>query len=378
MPTFLRSLRLRSAGTRSAPAAVWLLIIAGLWLSMPAPLVFAAGTAAGDSVTNGYFAATDTIPQSPGHLSIAYTPVNLPSDTVYGGSTASFSQSVDTGYDLAFLNKPSDSNAARARDTVSYAYGITNKGNATLTIDLAAAFTSVGSDTNWGSGAYKVFNDVDNDGIWEAGDTAITTVTLAAEASDTIVVVVLVPSTAVDDDSSGTRFYASDRAPIVSPSTTGDLWESGALIAGNDARDTQYDTVVTRVVGPNVRMTKTQALETGRSRPGDTIIYAITFDNEGGDSAVNVAVYDAVPLNAVYVPNSADSAELVGIGQGFVAAYDDTYSATNFNDTGNTTAKVIRWTLSAPLGVTGGDDRTAAEFTGNNDAGRVYYRVRIR
>lgn len=344
-------------------------------LALPAGAV---GTAAQDSVVNGFYSAGDTVPQLPGRLSIAYTPVNLPAETSYAGPASSLSQTVDTAYDLAPLNAPADSNAARARDTVSYAYGITNRGNATLTLDLSAVFRQIGAATDWGAGAYKVFNDANNNGVWDNGDAGITTLTLAADASDTIVVVALVPASAVDGDSSGTRFFVTDRAPRTGASVTGDMWENGAPIAGNDQYDTQYDTVVTRVIGPNVRVAKTQVLETGRARPGDTIVFAITFDNDGADSANNITLYDAIPQNAIYVPNSADSAELAGSGQGYVTSYDDTYSAYTFNDTGNTSAKVIRWSLSAPLGVTSGDDPDAADFTGNNDAGRVYFKVRIK
>ncbi|MBI4179955.1 DUF11 domain-containing protein [bacterium] len=337
----------------------------------------AVGTAAGDSVANGYYTATDTIPQAEGRLSIAYVASNLPADTLYKGPASNVSQTVDTGYDLALLNTPSDNNAAKARDTISFGYGITNLGNATLTMDLAAAFETIGSDTNWGAGAYKVFSDANNNGVWENGDVEITTLTLAADAVDTVVVVVLVPVTAIENDSSGTRFFVTDRAPRVGASVTGDLWENGGPIAGNDARDTQYDTVATRVVGPNVRVDKTQVLASGRARPGDTIVYAITFDNDGSDSANNIAIYDAISMNATYVPNSADSAELVGTNQGFVTSFEDTFSGSVFNDTGNTSAKVIRWSLSQPLGVTTGDNGSTVDFTGNNDAGRVYFKARI-
>lgn len=360
---------------RLGAAVVLAVCLVGAW----AAAALATGSAAGDSVTNGYFAKSDTVPQSAGRLAIAFTPVNLPTDTLFSGPSATVSHTIDTGYDLAAINSPADSNIVRARDTVSYAYVITNRGNATLTMDVSAAFSSVGSDTNWGSSAYKVFNDANNDGMWSSGDAVITTLTLAADATDTIVVAVLVPNTAVDDDSSGARFFVTDRAPIVSPSVTGDLWENGAPILGNDSYDTQVDTVVTRVIGPNIRVTKTQSLASGRARPGDTIVYAITIDNDGGDSASNVVVYDAIPSNAVFVPNSADSSELNGSSQTAIVSYDSSsLGAATFNDTGSTAVKVIRWNLTQPLGVTSGDDRTTVDFSSNNDAARVYYKVRIQ
>ena len=46
------------------PKFARLTILAGLFFFASASAVFAAGTAAGDSVTNGYFSTADTIPQS--------------------------------------------------------------------------------------------------------------------------------------------------------------------------------------------------------------------------------------------------------------------------------------------------------------------------
>ena len=357
--------------------SILVLLAAALVVLGAASGAMAVGTAAGDSVTNGFYTAGDTIPKAVGRVSVAYAPSNLPTDTTYKGPAATIQQTVDTGWDLAQLNTPADSNGARARDTVSYGYVITNTGNATQTMDVSAVFFSMGSDTNWGA-AYKVFDDVNNNGMWEPGDAETAAVQLSAGSSDTVVVVVLVPVTAVDDDSSGTRFFITDRAPIVGPSATGDLWQNGAPLAGDDGYDTQYDTVVTRVVGPNVRVSKTQTLESGRARPGDTIVYAITFDNDGSDSASNIAIYDAISANSTFVPNSADSSELAGSGQSALAAYDTSaLGASTFDDTGSTAVKVIRWTLSQPLGVTTGDNKTTVDFTGFNDAGRVYFKARI-
>lgn len=355
--------------------AILVLLAALVGMFGAASDVFATGTNAGDSVTAAYFTSTDTIPQSLGRLSLAYVSGNLTADTLYKGPSSTVSRTVDTGWDLTPLNAPADSNSAHARDTVSYGYYIKNTGNAAATIDVAAIFASVGSDTNWGSSAYKVFYDLDNDGSWDNGDTVITSLTLAADGAETLAVVALVPYNAAEDDSSGTRFYVSNRAPATGSSVTGDMWEAGAPLGGNDNYDTQVDTVVTRVVGPNVRVSKSQILLTGRARPGDTIEYSITIDNDGSDSASNVVIYDAISQNATYVPNSADSALLSG--QTALAAYEATVGSTAFDDTGSTTAKIIRWSLSGALGVNSGDDKSTVDYTGVNDSGRIGFRVRI-
>ena len=355
---------------------LFMLVAAALMFGSAVREAAAVGSTPNDTVITGFFTNGDTIPKSLGQVSLGYTSTNLPADTQYKGCTATITRSVDTAWDLSAIDTPADVNNAKARDTVSYAYRITNNGNATQTMDLSAIFVSIGSDTNWGANAYRIFSDNNNNGVWENGDTVVDSVTLSANSSDTVVVVVLVPVTAVEDDSSGTRLFMTDRAPIVSPSTTGDLWQNGAPISGNDAYDTQYDTVVTRVVGPNVRVSKAQTLQSGRARPGDTIVYAITFDNDGSDSAANVVIYDAISGNSTFVPNSADSAELSS--NSYLTAYDSSNLGTaTFDDTGSTLVKVIRWTLTQPLGVTSGDNKATVNFTGLNDAGRVYFKARI-
>ena len=159
---------------------------------------------------------------------------------------------------------------------------------------------------------------------------------------------------------------------------------------------------MTTVAGPNVVVDKAMYEETaGRSRPGDTLIINITFDNDGADSALGVQIMDAIPNNTRYIRNTADSGIYLGNSGQTATAYGDSDitvefdtdalgTTLDFKDTEATasdtapatgvyaTVKVIRWTLETALGENNGDASATVNFNdGVYDNGRVAYRVHI-
>ena len=351
---------------------------------------YAAGTAANTSITNGTFSTGDTVPQSASKVAIGYRIAgnHAPQDTRYAGFNSSgVSVTVDTGYDLKRLNAPSDS-TGYAGDTLTFPYLIQNLSNGSIRIDLDTFRQGIGlSDTDWGSGAYHVFYDNNSDSKYTAGETEVTSIILPAGSSQIILVTVAIPTTAVDGDSSHFTMVVTDNAPKNWNSTTGDGWEDSLPISGNDSRDTQYDTVVTRVSAANVIVTKTVSEVTaGNSRPGDTLEFVIAFDNDGTDSARGVTIYDAVPGNARYVWNSADTnqggSDTTALS--FSVSYDsDPISTNSFGDTNipassGSFVNTIRWTLTSPLGEDNGDANNAVNYDGVYDNGRVRFRVWIQ
>ncbi|MBI4178785.1 DUF11 domain-containing protein [bacterium] len=371
----------------------------------------AVGTSSTDSITNGVFVAGDTIPQAAGELSISYKKAASNPDSNYAGPSAVAQISVDTGYDLEVIGTPADRRVAIG-DTASYAYQIINLGNATLRIYFDSYFHPTGqsdsgpgsnASTNWDlPGSYKVWTDSNVDGVWATGDTIITFVELASGASDTVVMVVVVPTNANDAESSYASILVTNRAPIGNGSTTGDGWQDSVPFTGTEL-DTQYDTTVTTVSGPNVIVSKTIVELTGtRSRPGDTLVITITFDNDGADSARGVELFDAVPANTRLVPNF-DSGSFLGNYQtgganvpqpdSYIRVYFDTDALGSTLDFGDTYLSMdsapvtaIRWTLTTTLQAgkgdlspdAGGDAFGTAEFQDGTDDGRVEFRVVIR
>jgi uncharacterized repeat protein (TIGR01451 family) len=326
--------------------------------------------------------------------------------------------SVDTGYDLASIGTPANATTTIG-ETASFAYFLENRGNATLRIYVETSThpssqgdSGASNNANWNLiGSYKVYTDSNNNDVWNTGDTIIGNqgtanyIQLAAGASDTLVLVIVVPTDANNNETTTGFVMFSNRATIVNAG--GDGWQDSVPIATNDSRDTQSDTVTLTVSGPNVIVDKTLTEETsGRSRPGDTLIINITFDNDGTDSARGLEIYDAVPNFARYIKLSADSGIFGLYGtSGFLGQTATSYIETDitvtfdtdavgttldFKDTeGNqsdttsttgvaSTVKAIRWTMELTVGETNGDAVGTVEFNdGVYDNGRVAYRVRI-
>ncbi|MBI4178786.1 DUF11 domain-containing protein [bacterium] len=380
-----------------------------------------AGTASQTSITNGVFNAGDTIPQTTGRLSISYKlSVNNADSRYVGFNTSGVSVVVDTGYDMDTIGNfpggtsyPADQRG-NIGDTISYAYWIKNTSNATVRIYFDSYFHPAGlKDSGPGASgpagswdvpaSYKVWTDSNNDGVWATGDTIITFLELAAEASDTVVQIVVIPTDANDGESSYASLLVTNRAPIGNGSTTGDGWQDSVPFTGTE-RDTQYDTTVTTVSGPNVVVSKTIVeLSGAASRPGDTLIINITFDNDGSDTARGVEIYDAVPANTKLIPNSADSGSFLGnwmtsatgpLGDTDIRVYYDTDALGSTLDFGDTylsqdsrAVTAIRWSLKAAVQVgregdlspdEGGDALGTAEFQNGQDDGRVEFRVTIK
>lgn len=382
-----------------------------LVLSAPA-FGAAVGTTSQTSITNGVFNSGDTVPQQAGRLSIAFKLSSTNSDSRFVGfNSTGVSVVVDTGYDLGVIGSPASKNGGIG-DTVSYAYGITNISNATIKIYFDSTFHATGqsdsgpqspNSTNWDlSGSYKVYYDGNNDGLWANGDTQVTSIELPSGGNETVVLAVLIPTDANNGETTTAVILVTDRAPRNSTSsTTGDGWQDSAPIFTNDTRDTQVDTTVTTVAGPNILVSKTIAeLTSGNSRPGDTLVVNITFDNDGNDSGRGMEIMDAVPSNTRFLRNSADSVLLPNQwsfngATGFSdtafrvyydtdaagSAYDfkDTFTAFGSDNSTNKLISIIRWNLNQTVGLTSGDATGSVDFDQTkNDNGRVEFRVVIQ
>ena len=378
-----------------------MLILALILVGVAAESAVAVGFS-GDTgvIYNGLFSSSDTLPQLAGRMSVAYAKSSALQykDTYYRGpipgadsttGTNILAITVDTAYDMLQIGQPSDKSGGIG-DTVSFAYQIGNLGNATIRFYFDSGHTTGLGDSSWvtQSGSYKVYWDTNNDGLWATNDTVVKSQEyyLAPGATDTVVLVVLVPTTANEGESSNAFIGVSDGAPNKNGSTTGDGWETG-VPRGVDYTDTQYDTTITTVSAPNVFVTKTVTEATaGLSRPGDTLSFVISFDNDGSDSARGLVIHDVIPDNTRYVWNSADTTQGGGdtTALAFSLAYDSDVAGTNsFGDSGipassGSYVTAIRWTLTNALGENNGDPSGAVNYDGVYDNGRVRFSVWIQ
>ena len=376
------------------------LILALILVGFTAGSAMAVGTS-GDTgvIINGLFTSTDTLPQQLGRVSLAYQKSSTNKDSNYKGpggqsgdsttGTNILAVTVDTAYDMLRIGQPSDKNGGIG-DTVSFAYQIGNLGNATFRIYFDSSHPSSMGDSDWTSqkGSYRVYWDTNNDGLWVTSDTIVPwgQYLLAPGATDTVILVVLVPTSANEGESSFANIKMSDNAPLKNGSTTGDGWETG-VPRSFDGNDTQYDTTITTVTAPNVIVSKTVSEVTaGLSRPGDTLQFVVSFDNDGSDSARGLVIYDVIPDNTRYVWNSADTNQGGGDTTAllFSLAYDsDAVSTNSFGDTGipassGSYVTAIRWTLTNALGEDNGDKNNTVNYDGAYDNGRVRFQVWIQ
>ena len=378
-------------------------LLALVLMTFMAGSAMAVGTS-GDTGTiqNGIFNLGDTVPQGYGEMSIRYRKNATDSKYAFVTDGSTTSITVDTAYDLRAIYTPADTTAP-PNDTALYLYWIENLGNAAITIALdTQKILGAPGDSDYGKMNYRILFDngaAPGDSSL-TNETGVSTILLAAGAFRQVFLAVVIPDTAIPGETTTVAIRVADRAPIAGSSVTGDGWQDGyPLLAGDDSRDTQTDTVVTTVKGPVLRMAKTVLELNGtRSRPGDTLIFSITFDNDGNDSAYGVQLIDAVPENTRYVPYSADSGNFLGNANAGNADTDIsvgldtrpagstwTFPASDSDQTvggqyDTNPIRAIQWTLKSALGESNGDANSAAPTynDGTYDNGRVEFRVTIR
>jgi uncharacterized repeat protein (TIGR01451 family) len=320
----------------------------------------AVGTTALSDILNAL--DTDTTPLSAGQMSVKWTN-GTGFDTQYADSAGQLATTVDTGYDMTVLSDtltPGASQGLTPGDSVVYAIPIRNLGNNASAIPFSHHHL-VKSDSTATHDTFTLELYVENGEIG-AGAFDPSTATALTASSDavlfneneekTLFAVVTADVNAADGDTLVTSFLATDNAPLVGASTTGDLWERGQPIVGDDTYDTQYLFFTTSVSGPVLEIEKSLALTSGRGRPGDTVEYTITVSNTGGDTAVNVDVVDAMPQYTTYVTGTADAGNTANGNTIFAAQYENTLGGEAFADGESTDAEKILWEVDA-IGPTG-------------------------
>lgn len=161
-----------------------------------------------------------------------------------------------------------------------FAHTVTNGGNGDDTVDLTAV-----SAGGW---PVALYNDVNNNGTYEAGTDTLLTDTnadgtpdsgvLAADGFMHILVAVTVPA--------GTADGSSDVTTV-----------TGTSVFDNTKTDTATDTINT--TAPNVSVVKSVA-PAGAQPPGTVLTYTIVVTNNGSGDASSVVLTDPIPANTTY------------------------------------------------------------------------------
>ena len=342
-----------------------------------APTAMAAGTAQDTPIVNAVSPTGGTLPLNAGELSIGYT---LGNDSSYADTSTSVSLTVDTAYDMDLVDTNYDweayfvkADTVSAGNTSTFSVWIRNDGNISYPINFYH---------NWASDSvfisYQVYRDVDgNNQFTLLGDApALNSYSLAADAADTFFFVVTTYDTSPNGSFGKSTGKITDSAPVGYGSSSGDGWEDGVpLGGGDDVEDTFTFTLRTYILGPLMRLSKT-VVDSGGLRPGDTIRYQIIYDNDGGDSANDLVIVDAVPQYTSWVVASWSDSDPHNstIDLGFATSLgQDTFA----DPEGDTSAKV-RWSMRTPVGPNETDVTTSVDYNaGENDDGRIRFIVKI-
>lgn len=186
--------------------------------------------------------------------------------------------------------------------TVVYKHILTNTGNVTETASLAGGVTVTsalsGVTLNWGNVLYA---DTNNNGILDAADAQLTSVTLTAGQSITVFNKVLAPASAAAGDVNTVLLTATQTDPLAingvavpAPSTAQDVT---TVIAGQISlvKLQQLDATCAGIVVPASWTNAAQA-----AKPGECILYQITGTNVGTTAALTLVISDSTPANTTY------------------------------------------------------------------------------
>ncbi len=251
--------------------AIAAVVVAG-GIGATAPAVFAA-TAAGTQIRN---LATVTYEDAAGNVYSAQS--NEAIVTVAQVYSATIGVDVDA--------------TAAPGQTVYLPYVLTNTGNGTDTFDLTAVDGITGGDST-DAANITIYEDINGNGEPDAGEPAITSLTLPANVNNiaNLVVAVEVPAGATDGQTLGTTLtavaYEGGTATVANSVT--DL----STGSGRDGLDGTNESLIT-VTGDAVLVTTKSSVH---DVAANEITYTVTVRNNGNTAANDVVIFDGLPAN---------------------------------------------------------------------------------
>lgn len=284
---------------------------------------FAAITPAGTTITNTAAAS--------------YTVGGVPQTSATGSTSFKVAQLVN----MSVAWQDSGNIAVSPGDTSKVVtFKVTNTGNASDTITLSINDLLAGDQFDPTAAAPAIYVDTNNSGVFDAGDLAATTITLASGASQTVFLLNNIPATATDGQTGNSQLTAT------SSFTPGAI---GTVIAG--AGPGGSDVVLALLNGAKsaigtyqissavVNLVKTSVITDpfgGTSAvPGSIVTYNIAVTVSGSGTATGVKITDPMPANTTYKSNTLT---LGGV------SLSDAKDA-DAGDVGGTTANTVTVTL---------------------------------
>jgi uncharacterized repeat protein (TIGR01451 family) len=169
-------------------------------------------------------------------------------------------------------------------DTHYFPHTVTNTGNFDDYVNITAA-----SAGGW---PVAIYRDVNNDGIYDAGDTLLTD---SAGDADTT------PDSGLLSDAgpgSVMRILVAVTVPAGTADGAGDVTTvTGTSVFDNTKVDTATDTI--NITAPNVSVAKSVS-PVGPQPPGTILTYTVIVTNNGTGAANTVVLTDPIPANTTY------------------------------------------------------------------------------
>lgn len=188
-------------------------------------------------------------------------------------------------------------------------FRVTNTGNGSDTFNLVINDLLAGDNFDPVAAAQPIWIDTNGSGTYNAGDTVVTSVTLAADAGATIFLLNGIPSPQADGNTGNSQLAAATNYGAGAPGTIKTGAGPGGIdvvlgTSGGAANAAGIYQIASVAVSIAKSSTITDPYGTSQPIPGAVITYTLSVSASGSTTAKNVIVTDPIPANTTYKPGS--------------------------------------------------------------------------